>query len=111
MYGSIARMRLKPGSEPMFKVQIDAIAHATFPGWLSSTVYRSDSDPHDVWLVVAFESRDAYRRHSESTNQRERYRRIRALLEADPEWFDGDVLSHVGPGAAAPQQSEARGAS
>ena len=29
-------------------------------GWLASYVYRADADPRELWLVVVFESREAY---------------------------------------------------
>ena len=62
-------------------------------GWQSTTVYRSDTDPEEVWLAVVFESKEAYRKNAESPEQGKRYEQMRALLAADPEWHDGEVIS------------------
>jgi len=55
--------------------------------------------PLDVdWegLVVGFESREAYHTNAASPEQAERYAALRALMDADPEWHDGDIVdSHT----------------
>jgi hypothetical protein len=44
-------------------------------------------------MCVVFESKEAYVRNAESPKQDAEYRKLRALLEADPEWHDGTLVS------------------
>jgi hypothetical protein len=40
-----------------------------------------------------FESQAAYRAVSNSPEQDARYRKLLALLEAEPEWHDGEIIN------------------
>ena len=95
-YGTVAKMRLRPGAEPLFRAQFDALVHEQLPGWVSTTFFQSDADPHDVWMVVAFDSQESYRANAERPNMDAIYRRVRGCLEADPEWNDGFVMAAYG---------------
>lgn len=91
MYGTIAKLRLKPGMD----VELERLSREEVPelhGFLFQHLYRMDSDPQDAYLVIAFESREAYRRNAESPEQHARYETYRALLERDPEWHDGEIV-------------------
>jgi hypothetical protein len=52
-----------------------------------------DADPSEFILVVAFESKDAYLANANSPEQNDRYQRIRVLLTAEPEWYDGEIVA------------------
>jgi heme-degrading monooxygenase HmoA len=90
-YGTIARMRLKPGSEERMKALMAEYDGTKVEGFKGQLVYRSDRDPNEYWLAVVFESKDAYLANAGSPEQHQRYQQYRALLEADPEWHDGEV--------------------
>ena len=92
MYGTVARLRIKAGSEDALQKLNDEYATLGIPGLVGQYVFRADSDPQEYWLAVAFESREAYRKNAESPEQHRRYERMRALLEADPEWHDGEIV-------------------
>jgi quinol monooxygenase YgiN len=91
MYGTIARLRIKPGKEAELRQQGQDMSRQ-IPGLVFHHVYKSDSDPNELYLVVAFESKQAYRDNAESPEQNERYKAYRALLDADPEWHDGEII-------------------
>ena len=42
--------------------------------------------------VAVFDSESSYRKNADDPKQDEWYRDLRQMLEADPEWSDGDVL-------------------
>jgi hypothetical protein len=91
MYGTIARLHLKPGAE----AELDRLNRQDIPaiaGHVFEYVYRSEADPLDVWLVVAFESKAAYVANATSPAQHERYQQYRDLMTAEPEWHDGEIL-------------------
>jgi heme-degrading monooxygenase HmoA len=92
MYGTIARLRVQPGMEDRFEAFGRETERRSIPGWVASSVYRSDNDPSEFWLVVAFESKEAYQANASGPEQHKEYQRLRAMLQADPEWHDGEVL-------------------
>jgi quinol monooxygenase YgiN len=63
------------------------------PGFVFQHVYRTDGDPNELYLVVGFESREAYHQNAQSPDQAARYAGFRALLDADPEWHDGEIVA------------------
>ena len=89
MWGTIARLRLKPDvPEQYLMAQLHAMSTDRMSGWRQTVLYRSDADPHELWMVAMFESKDAYRRNAESSAQNAVYVMLRSCLEADPEWHD-----------------------
>ena len=95
MYGTVARLRVKPGMDEEFlRIGRDA---TTIPGLVFEHIYRLDAAANEYLLVVGFASKEAYRANAASPEQHARYERYRALLAADPEWNDGEVVfSHPG---------------
>ena len=75
MYGTIARMRLKPGAEERLKALMAEYDGTKVPGFKGQVVYRSDRDPNEFWLAVVFESKAAYQANAASPEQHERYQR------------------------------------
>jgi len=92
MFGTIARMRVKPGAEKKLMEISESESALKIPGYIAQYVYRTDNDPQEYYLVVIFESREAYFANADSPEQDARYREFRALLESDPEWHDGEIV-------------------
>ena len=91
MYGTIARMRVLPGKEAELE-QVITQGAQDIPGFVFAHVYRLDDDPQDLMLVVGFDGKDTYHTNAQSPEQHEAYEAYRALLEADPEWHDGEII-------------------
>lgn len=91
MYGTIAKIRIKPGAEEdlmrMSEQQVPDIA-----GFVFEHIYRMDSDPQDAFLVVGFTDKAAYTANAESPEQHARYEEYLKLLEGEPEWHDGEIV-------------------
>ena len=92
MYGTIARLQVKPGMEAKFKELEQEYNTTPVPGYVVSYVYQMDADPTRYYLVVVFDSKVAYQANAGSPEQAARYHRFRALLTADPEWHDGEII-------------------
>jgi quinol monooxygenase YgiN len=92
MYGTVARMQVKPGAEEQFAALAQEFEGLSIPGHIGTYVYRLDDEPNVLWLAVAFQDKAAYRRNAESPEQDARYQQMRALLIADPEWHDGEII-------------------
>jgi quinol monooxygenase YgiN len=95
MYGTIARMRIKPGSEQQLQKLSEENPATNIPGFVFQHVYRSDADPNEVFLAVGFESKEAYLANAKSPEQHARYEQYRALMTAEPEWHDGEIVFSV----------------
>ncbi len=93
MYGTIARLRVTPGKfDEFMQFGEREVAQGTFPDMTFEYVFKSDKNQNAVWLVVGFTSREAYHANAASPEQHERYQEMRSLLDADPEWHDGEVI-------------------
>lgn len=92
MYGTIAHLHLKPGMEDRMSQEMKTYEGLSVPGYVGSYVYRMDDNPNELMLVVMFESKEAYRANAESAEQNTRYEAMRAMLQSDPEWHDGEII-------------------
>ena|SRR5215469_14464091 len=97
MYGTIGRYRVKPGMEGQFKQLTEEQARVfeagQIPGFIAAYGYRMDADPNDIYLAVIFASKEAYWANAQSPEQDARYRQLLAVLEHEPEWHDGEIVS------------------
>jgi heme-degrading monooxygenase HmoA len=82
-------MRVKPGQGA--ELRNFACSTDPPPGSEAVFLFKSDADPDEYWVAVVFQSKDAYRAHADSPAQTDRFRQMRELLVADPEWHDGEV--------------------
>ncbi len=92
MYGTVARMKVKPGMLEKLNELMGAEEMMGIPGVVSSTVYQMDADANELYLVVAFESKESYEKNANSPEQAKRYEEFVALLEGAPEWHDGEIV-------------------
>jgi len=93
MYGTVARMRIKPGMEVKLKEDMAQYEGLKIPGFVSTVVYRMDSDPNEIYMAVVFNDKASYVANARDPKQDERYKKMRAFLAADPEWHDGEIIS------------------
>jgi hypothetical protein len=93
MYGTVARLRAKPGTQAEMSALAREMEAVTIPGQVAGYLYQLDAAVDEYYMAVAFESKAAYVANANSPEQDVRYRRLRALLVADPEWHDGEVVS------------------
>ena len=89
VYGTVAKMKLKPGAEEKMMQAMEGVQPA---GHVATYVFKSDSDPNVHYVTTVFESKSAYKKFADSPEQDKRYRQMRDLLAADPEWHDGEVI-------------------
>ena len=59
MYGTVARMRVKPGMEAKLKEDMAQYDQLKIPGFVSTVVYRMDRDPNEIYMTVASRTRRA----------------------------------------------------
>lgn len=92
MYGTVARMRVKPGGESGLLQELRGFEGLNVPGFVNSYLYRTDADPNEYYMAVLFESKDAYWANARSPEQDARYRKMAAFMDGEPEWHDGEIV-------------------
>jgi quinol monooxygenase YgiN len=95
MYGTIAQMHLKPGSlgEVTRMSETWEREHGqNTDGFVGTHIFQMDANPDEVWLVAIFENREMYQANASRPEQDEWYQQMRAHLEEDPVWHDGEII-------------------
>lgn len=96
MYGTVAFAKPKAGQEQALVDMLDKWWNERAPttrGAIASTIHRNESTPGEIIISVVFESKEAYVANAENPEQDKWYQELRALLDADPRWLDGEVLA------------------
>jgi len=93
LYGTIAKMKLKPNAEEKLMQAMDG-SDEHREGHVATYVFKSDADPNVHFVTTIFESKSAYKKFADSSEQTRRFHQMRELLAADPEWHDGEVIHH-----------------
>ena len=94
MYGTIAKMHLKPGAEETIMKVMEDGSDVGREGHIATYVFKSDADPNVHFVTTVFENKTAYKKFADSAEQTTRFHQMRELLAADPEWHDGEVIHH-----------------
>ena len=93
MYGTVARMKVKPGKiDELIAFSKEFAGRHRPKGYLGENIYRLDSDPNQVMMAVVFQDKGSYQANANDPEMAKQYQRYRALLEADPEWNDGEII-------------------
>lgn len=90
------RMQLKPGQKDALNALMsDPAMEADMKarGWEMDITGTSKDNPDEVWGCVVWDTSERYYANADSPEQSAVYEKMRALLAADPEWHDCDVLS------------------
>lgn len=88
MFGTVARIRIKPGKEDDLRRIAGEITDADPPGFVRNYVLRSKDDPQEIWLVALFDSEQAYYDNASRPETNAQYERWMELTEGQPEWHD-----------------------
>jgi quinol monooxygenase YgiN len=91
-YGTVARYRVKSGREDKFVEQMKEFESSPPSGWIYTTLFRSTTDPNEIWMSVVFESEESYRRNADSPGMGQQYQSMLEHLQGEPEWHDGHVI-------------------
>lgn len=92
MYGTVAVCRVLPADVEAVRALARAEDEIGIDGYLGTDVLLSDNHDSTLLLVVRFRDRASYVANARSPEQDARYQQFRALMQADPVWFDGQWL-------------------
>lgn len=95
MFGTVAHMRSKPGQEQTVVELAKEWERERAPkirGVIGNYIYQCEQHPGEYILVALFEDRATYMANAQDPEQDAWYRKLRAALESDPIWEDGEVV-------------------
>ena len=69
-------------------------------GWIATVVGSRKDDPDELWGTVVWDTSDRYYANADSPEQDAWYSKARALLAADPDWYDCDLVDDQRAGAS-----------
>ncbi len=95
MYGTIAHLKMKPGKwDDLVRLvsEWDVQQAPKAAGVRAGYLVKLDEDPSTAIMVAVFDDAASYRTNAERPEQHEWYLELRALLEADPIWEDGEFI-------------------
>ena len=90
MYGTIARLRVKPGAGDRLLAFARELRPA--PDQIAEYAFRPDAEPDTLYLVVVFAGEEAYRRNAARPETHADYERLLQFLEGEPAWHDGAIV-------------------
>lgn len=92
MYGTLMRAKVTPENRPAVIALMGEGVGAK--GFHATHVLLPDDDDGSVIAAILFEDDAAYSANAHDPATEEWFGRLRALLEADPEWTDGGWRSY-----------------
>ena len=92
MYGTVAIAKVKRENRERLIEVMRGYQGLGVAGFRRSQVLFPEGQEDGCILAVWFEDRESYRRNADDPAQHQRYLEYRALMEADPEWHDGEWL-------------------
>ncbi len=94
MYGTVARMRVKPGQNQALLGMLEEWNRERRPkvkGAQTGYILFPDSDPNQAIMMAVFDDKDTYKANAADPDQDKWFRRLMELLDGDPEWTDGEI--------------------
>ena len=95
MYGSIFRIKVKPGQEQklidVFK-EWDRDRKPKVSGVVHSLLLKPDKKPNELIGVAIFKDKATYSANADDPEQDKWYRQMREYLEENPSWEDSEFI-------------------
>ena len=96
MYGTIFRMKVKPGQESKVAEQFKQWEDSHQPrvdGAMGGLLMRPDKFDGEMIGVAVFRDKASYDANADDPRQDKWFRGLRELLEDDPAWEDGEYVA------------------
>jgi quinol monooxygenase YgiN len=100
MFGTVARIKIKPGLDDSLTELGATWAREEFErsGQIVEMIFKLENSPDEYIIVAAFPDRETYFANAGHPHTKRNYERMRELLVADPEWNDGEIVDMLGIG-------------
>ncbi len=94
MYGTVARMKIQREKVDELRAVMAEVEARAVEGHRATHVLIPDDGRDEIVLAVFFDDKASYRKNADDPRMHEDYLKYRALLDADPEWTDGEWETH-----------------
>lgn len=94
MYGTVARMKIQREKVDELRAVVAEVEDRAVEGYRATHVLIPDDGRDEIVMVVFFDDKASYRKNADDPKMHEDYLKYRALLDADPEWTDGEWETH-----------------
>jgi quinol monooxygenase YgiN len=95
MYGTIARLQVKPGALGKLQEMGQRQQANSTNGFVGGYIYQMDNDSNELYMVVMFESKEKYFANANSPEQNTEFNELMQYLEREPEWHDGEIIAQL----------------
>ena len=95
MYGTIFTMKVRSGQAEAVTKLMEEWERERQPkveGAVAALLLRPDTRPDELVGVAVFQDKAAYTANAGDPDQDKWFRRLRELLQSDPEWTDGEYV-------------------
>jgi quinol monooxygenase YgiN len=92
VYGTVARYRIKPGSEDQIVALARDMDQDAPPGYVGGYTFRLDSGNDEYVTAAVWSDKETYSKNAADERQQRWFARVRELMAGDPEWNDGEVI-------------------
>ncbi len=92
MYGTIAKMKVKPGSKQDFIRFGEHMSDLQVKGYKGTALYQMDKDPNEFYVVVMFDNKETYIANANDPEQNKRFKQMMEYLVGEPDWHDGEIV-------------------
>lgn len=94
MYGTIARMKIQREKVDELRAVMTELQGRTAEGFRATHVLIPDDGRDEIIMAVFFDDKASYMKNADDPKMHEDFMKYRALLDADPEWTDGEWETH-----------------
>jgi heme-degrading monooxygenase HmoA len=96
VYGTLGRMRVKPGKRDDVVAFMTDPRAAEMPGYRGTHLLLAE-EGNEAIVAVMYEDKDAYFAMVHDPRVEENFGHLMELLEGEPEWTDGEWASAPAP--------------
>ena len=94
MYGTVARMKIQREKVDELRALMATVEDRSVEGFHATHVLVPDDGRDEIIMAVFFDDKASYMKNADDPKMHEDYVKYRALLDADPEWTDGEWEVH-----------------
>jgi quinol monooxygenase YgiN len=94
VYGTVARMKIQREKVDELRALMESVLDRPVEGFRGSHVLIPDDGRDEIVMVAFFDDKATYTKNADDPRMHEDYLKYRALLDADPEWTDGEWITY-----------------
>lgn len=90
MYGTVAKIKIKPGTYDQFYATSETMSQDSGHGEVAVMVLRTNEDPDELYMVAVFEDEEKYYANADRPETNANFRKMAQYFAEEPQWHDGE---------------------